>query len=131
MTQQSPPVTTSPPRRLKVLFVCSMNKQRSATAGHIYRNDPRVEVRSAGVRANANRRISENDLRWADIVFAMEREHKLAITTRFGDTPGLTLPPIDILDIPDEFEFMDPTLIETLRTMLDPEIDRLIAGTRR
>ena len=125
------------PRRLRVLFVCAMNKRRSATAGRVYRNDPRVEARSAGVRANARRRVSENDLRWADIVFVMERSHKLAITTRFGDTPGLTLPPIDVLDIPDEFEFMDPNLIEILETMLDPEIDcrvsknrMLIAGAR-
>ena len=39
------------PNRLKVLFVCAMNKQRSVTAERIYRNDARVEVRSAGVRA--------------------------------------------------------------------------------
>ena len=104
-----------------------MNKQRSATAERIYRNDPRIEARSAGVRANANRRVAENDLRWADIVFVMEREHKLAITTRFDGNPGLALPPIDVLDIPDEFEFMDPSLAEMLKTMLDPEIDRLIS----
>lgn len=119
-----------PPRRLKILFVCAMNKRRSATAERIYRNDPRIEARSAGVRANANRRVSENDLRWADIVFVMEREHKLAITTRFDGNPGLALPPIDVLDIPDEFEFMDPSLAEMLKTMLDPEIDRLIASQK-
>lgn len=117
----------APARRLKILFVCAMNKQRSATAECIYRNDPRIEARSAGVRVNARHRISENDLRWADLVFVMEREHKLAITTRFDDTPGLTLPPIDVLDIPDEFQFMDPNLIEMLKTMLDPEIDCLIS----
>lgn len=112
--------------RLKILFVCAMNKQRSATAERIYLNDPRVEVRSAGVRADAKRRIAEKDLRWADVIFVMEREHKLAITTRFDDVSDLTLPPIDVLNIPDDFEFMDPVLIEMLKTMLDPEIDYLI-----
>jgi protein-tyrosine phosphatase len=111
-------------RRLKVLFICAVNKQRSATAEQIYRNDPRLEVRSAGVRAGANRRVSEADLRWADIVFAMEQEHKRWMQTRFR---GLDLPPIDVLEIPDEFEYMDPALQEMLHLMLDPTIDALLA----
>lgn len=101
-----------------------MNKQRSVTAERLYRNDARVEVRSAGVRAGANRRVSEADLRWADVVFVMEREHKSWIAKRFE---GLTLPRIDVLEIPDEFELMDPALVEMLRLMLDPEIDLLVA----
>jgi predicted protein tyrosine phosphatase len=112
------------PRRLRVLFVCAMNKQRSATAEQIYRNDPRLEVRSAGVRSGANRRVSEADLRWADVVLAMERAHKRWITTRFEN---LDLPRIDVLEIPDDFEYMDPALQETLHLMLDPEFDHLIA----
>jgi len=112
-------------RRLKVLFVCAMNKQRSATAEQIYRNDARLEVRSAGVRSGANRRVSEADLRWADVVFAMEQEHKLWMTKRFE---GLDLPRIDVLEIPDDFEFMDPDLVEMLRLMLDPELDYLLAS---
>jgi predicted protein tyrosine phosphatase len=108
--------------RLKVLFVCAMNKQRSVTAERLYRNDPRVAVRSAGVRSDAARRVGEGDLRWADVVFAMEREHKQWIAMRFE---GMRLPPIEVLDIPDEYEVMDPQLQEQLRAMLDPEIDRL------
>jgi len=116
-------------RRLKVLFVCAMNKQRSATAEQIYRNDARLEVRSAGVRSGANRRVSENDLRWADIVYVMEREHKLWIATRFEE---LELPPIDVLDIPDDFEYMDPELQEMLKLMLDPDLAfRLAADDSR
>jgi protein-tyrosine phosphatase len=53
-----------------------MNKQRSVTAERLYKNDARLEVRSAGVRTGANRRISESDLNWADIVFVLEQEHK-------------------------------------------------------
>jgi protein-tyrosine phosphatase len=114
-------------RRLKVLFVCAMNKQRSATAEQMYRNDSRLEVRSAGVRVGANRRVSEADLRWADVVFAMEHEHKLWIATRFE---GLDLPRIDVLEIPDDFEYMDPQLQEMLRMMLDPEFEHLL-GTMK
>ena len=112
-------------RRLKLLFVCAMNKRRSVTAEQLYRNDTRVEVRSAGVRSGASRRVSEKDLRWADVVFVMERDHKRRIATQFE---GLELPRVDVLDIPDEFELMAPALIEMLRLMLDPEIDHLLAS---
>ena len=109
--------------RLKILFVCAMNKQRSATAERLYRNDARLDVRSAGVNSEAKRRVSEVDLQWADVVFVMEREHKTWIRTHFK---SLALPRIDVLDIPDEFEFMDEGLQEMLRMMLDPEIDFIL-----
>jgi protein-tyrosine phosphatase len=110
-------------RRLKVLFVCAMNKQRSVTAERMYRNDPRLEVRSAGVRSEAKRRVSEADLKWADVVFVMEREQKARIAEQFG---SLELPQIDVLDVPDEFAVMDPQLQEMLRAVLDPELDYLV-----
>jgi len=106
-------------RRLRILFVCAMNKERSVTAERMYRNDARLEVRSAGVRSEANRRVSEADLKWADVVFVMEREHKQWITMRFED---LELPRIDV---PDDFEVMDSQLQETLKSLLDPEIEHL------
>ena len=109
---------------LKILFVCAMNKERSVTAERLYRNDARLAVRSAGVRAGASRRVSEEDLNWADVVFVMEREHQQWITMRFE---GLSLPRIDVLDIPDEFKVMDPRLQEMLKLMLDPEIEHLVA----
>ncbi|BET68432.1 low molecular weight protein tyrosine phosphatase family protein [Opitutales bacterium ASA1] len=108
-------------RRLRVLFVCAMNRQRSVTAERLYRNDPRLEVRSAGVRTGAVRRISEGDLRWADVVYVMESDQKRRIQTEFRD---LELPMIEVLEIPDVFAVMDPELIEILRATLDPEIEQ-------
>ena len=102
-----------------------MNKQRSVTAEQLYRNDARLEVRSAGVRSDANRRVSDSDLQWADVVFCMEREHKVWLATRFE---GLDLPRIEVLDIPDEYECMDPHLQEMLRMMLDPEFEALLSS---
>lgn len=34
-------------QRLKILFVCTINRMRSATAHTVYRDDERFEVRSA------------------------------------------------------------------------------------
>lgn len=109
--------------RLKILFICAMNKRRSVTAERLYRNDVRLEVRSAGVRSEAKRRVSEADLRWADVVFVMEREHQLWISMRFEE---MDLPAINVLDIPDDFEAMDPKLQTILRSLLDPAITPLI-----
>lgn len=112
-----------PDPRLRVLFVCAMNKQRSVTAERLYSNDARLEVRSAGVRTEAQRRVSEADLKWADVVFVMEREHKRWITSRFNE---LDLPLIDVLEVPDDFGVMDPELQKILRSLLDAEIAHLV-----
>jgi predicted protein tyrosine phosphatase len=101
-----------------------MNKERSVTAERLYRNDPRLEVRSAGVRSEAKRRINKKDLVWADVVYVMENEHKLWITMRFHE---LELPKIEVLDIPDEFGVMDPELQEILKSLLDPEFEHLLS----
>lgn len=108
--------------KLKVLFVCALNQWRSPTAEVLYRDDARLEVRSAGIRQGAKRRISENDLHWANVIFVMEREHKQWIQEHFRDT---ALPPIQVLDIPDDLEYMNPELQRLLRLAIDPEIDAL------
>ena len=40
--------------KLKLLFVCTVNRMRSATAHRIYENDNRFEVKSAGTDKTAN-----------------------------------------------------------------------------
>lgn len=89
----------------------------------LYRNDPRLEVRSAGVRAEAQRRIGASDITWADVIFVMEPGHKKWIVERFRDT---TLPPIITLDIPDDFVAHDPELQSLLRASVGPELERLL-----
>ena len=110
--------------RLKVLFVCARNRWRSPTAEHLYRQDSRLEVRSAGIRSAAQRRVSAADLRWADVVFVMEREQKRWIGEWFRDED---LPSIISLKIPDDLTYMHPQLIEALRQAIEPELAQLFA----
>jgi predicted protein tyrosine phosphatase len=105
--------------RMKVLFLCAMNRRRSLTAEHLYRNDPRIEVRSAGLRTDARRRATESDLAWADVVFVMERAHLRRLREDF---PDLDLSPVEVLDIPDDFEYMEPALQEVLRLTVEPDL---------
>jgi predicted protein tyrosine phosphatase len=108
--------------KLKILFVCGRNKWRSPTAEKIYRNDPRIEVRSAGTSEKSPHPISSLDLLWADLVLVMENKHKSRISESFRD---ISLPPIKSLDIPDEYKYMDEELIELIKTGVEHHIKLL------
>lgn len=105
-----------------------MNRQRSATAGRIYRSDARLEIRSAGVRADAMNRVSEADVTWANVIFTMETEHKTWIENRFE---GLDIPTIHVLGIPDEFEKMDLRLKLLLRSSIEPLLRRHLENPKK
>ncbi len=104
--------------RLRLLFVCSRNQWRSPTAEAIWRKDPRVEVRSAGTSPRARRRVSAADLRWADLILVMEDKHEDRLRADFGAL--LARKAVQVLDIPDEFKYMDPALVEQLRASVEP-----------
>ncbi len=97
--------------RPNILVICGRNKKRSRTAEHIFKNDYRFNIRSAGLSAKSDRKISENDLKWADLVFVMETGHRAKI---WGLYRHLELPEIEVLNIADDYEFMDDELIEIL-----------------
>ena len=97
---------------VNLLFVCSRNKWRSPTAEAIYRHDSRVNVRSAGTSSSARRRISEKDLDWADLILVMENKHKKAIANQYR---YLDLPPIIVLDIPDDYQYMSHELVKMIQ----------------
>ena len=102
----------------RLLFLCSRNQWRSPTAEAVYQNDPRVEVRSAGVSASARQRVTEKLLRWADRVLVMEHAHKRRLREQF---PAIAHDlRIEVLDIPDDYPFMDPELITLIRERVEP-----------
>ncbi len=102
----------------RLLFLCSRNQWRSPTAEVVYQNDPRVEVRSAGVSTAARRRVTEKLLLWADRVLVMEHEHKQRLREQFPDLFHDLR--IDVLDIPDDYPFMDPELVALIRERVEP-----------
>jgi predicted protein tyrosine phosphatase len=106
---------------MRLLFLCSRNQWRSPTAEAVYQNDPRVEVRSAGVSASARRKVTQKLLLWADVVLVMEPEHKRRVREEFsGIADDLR---IEVLDIPDDYEFMDPELVSLIRERTEPWIE--------
>jgi predicted protein tyrosine phosphatase len=98
--------------RRNILFICSRNRWRSPTAEQIWRKHPLISVRSAGTSPSARRKVSEDDVRWAEVIFAMEEKHKSRLVAEF--TSLIKNKPVHVLDIPDEYKYMDPELVEQL-----------------
>lgn len=105
---------------MKLLFICSRNQWRSPTAEAVYQNDPRVQVRSAGTSTAARTRVSEKLLRWADLVCVMEFKHKRRLQDHFPEVARDLN--IEVLDIPDDFQFMDPELVALIQDRVEPLI---------
>jgi protein-tyrosine phosphatase len=103
--------TINNPTKQKILFVCGRGKKRSPTAASIFRKDPNLSIRFGGISKQSKHQISKDDVLWADVIFVMEAKHKDWIIDNFR---GLKLPRIEILDIADEYEYMDEELVELL-----------------
>jgi predicted protein tyrosine phosphatase len=102
------------PQAMNILFLCSKNQWRSPTAEQVWRRHPGLSVRSAGTSPNARHPVSSADVAWADVIFAMEEKHKSRLLTEHRNV--VTGKTIHVLDIPDDYRYMDPELVEQLRT---------------
>jgi len=97
-----------------LLFICSKNQWRSPTAESLFKNHPTHTARSAGTNNNARIRVNQKMIDWADVLFVMERKHRDIIRERFN----ISNQPVIILEIPDDYQFGDPELIEILKISL-------------
>jgi predicted protein tyrosine phosphatase len=98
------------PRRL--LFVCRLNRCRSATAERLFAKRTDLDVRSAGTAEDALVRVNVNMLEWADVIFIMDAEQRHWLEHAFTGHPALAR--VVCLDIPDDFTFLQPELVELL-----------------
>ena len=99
--------------RQRVLFVCSQNVMRSATAEALYRGEPDLEVASAGTNDDAVSPVSEEVLEWAEIVVVMESHHRRKLQDRFR--AAVRGKRVVVLGVPDHFGLMEPALVAALR----------------
>jgi predicted protein tyrosine phosphatase len=96
-----------------VLFICSQNRLRSPTAEQVFASWSGLETCSAGLNHDAENPVTPELLSWADIIFVMERAHRSRLSAKFK--PYLGKKRVICLEIPDEFEFMDPDLVRLLK----------------
>jgi protein-tyrosine phosphatase len=107
---------------VNLLFVCSRNKWRSATAEIIYKSSADHRVRSGGTEPSAVVKVSAKDILWADLIFAMEKKHKQRLVEKFPEETQSKK--IVVLDIEDNYEFMDEELIENIKASVEPYLSK-------
>lgn len=103
---------------MNILFVCSRNIWRSPTAEAIYKHRQDHKVTSAGTAPSAKIRVSAKMILWADIIFVMEKKHKQRLLDNFPNEMANKV--VVILDIEDEYQFMDKELISMITLSVDP-----------
>lgn len=113
-------------KKLKLLFVCTVNRMRSATAHKIFEADPRFEVKSAGTDKSAAIVLTPELLEWADAVIVMEKHHRAYIRAKHAKYYNTKK--IVCLYIPDDYDFMQPELIATLENKVEDVYRRGLLG---
>ena len=72
-----------------------------------------IHTRSAGTSRHAKHTLTVKDIAWANMIFVMEHKHKTWIKEKFHKE--LLHKKIIVLDIPDDYQYMDEDLIEILK----------------
>lgn len=96
----------------RALFICTQNRLRSPTAETIFAAWPDVETDSAGLGNDADVPLSPEQIEWANIIFVMEKAHRNRLSAKFKR--HLNGKRVICLDIPDDYDFMQPELIKLL-----------------
>jgi predicted protein tyrosine phosphatase len=108
------------PKSKHILFICSANRLRSPTAEAIFSDWPGIEVASAGLDQRASVVMDPEMVEWADTIFVMEKAHRSKLSLNFR--PQLKNQKIICLNIPDDYDFMQPELIKLLRVRVTPHL---------
>ena len=103
---------------MNYLFICSRNQWRSPTAERVFAVGYGIATRSAGTSKHAKHTISSKDIAWADLIFVMEQKHKQNIKEKFPQL--LQHKKVIVLDIPDDYHYMDEVLVELLYEVMQP-----------
>jgi predicted protein tyrosine phosphatase len=102
----------------RVLFLCSRNRLRSPTAEQVFAAWPHLETDSAGLAADADTPLSVEQLEWAELIMVMEPAHRRRLLMQHRDR--LKGKRVVVLGIRDEYDFMQPELIELLLRKAGP-----------
>ena len=99
---------------MNLLFICTANRLRSPTAEAVFSEYRGVEAIGAGTDIEAVTPISGELIEWADVIFVMERSHRNKVSKKFKTQ--LKGKRLVVLDIPDDYDCMDPQLVQILKT---------------
>jgi predicted protein tyrosine phosphatase len=116
--------------REHLLFVCSRNQWRSPTAAALFKNSQLYVAKSAGTSDKARIKLTANLINWADQIFVMEKRHAAIIRQNYPDL--IADRSIITLQISDDYQYMDPELIEILESRLAEylNLDGIVSADR-
>lgn len=103
---------------LRLLFVCSAGLLRSPTGANLFAKKG-YNTRSAGSSPYALIPLSANLIAWADAIFFVNEENFLEAIDTFDQHNKFSNELKEkavVLDIPDNFEYNHPTLVQLLDT---------------
>jgi predicted protein tyrosine phosphatase len=107
---------------MNLLFVCSENRLRSPTAEEVFSEYENVNAIGCGTNADAETPLSGDLVEWADVILVMEKSHKNKVSKRYKEL--LTGKRLVCLDIPDNYDRMQPELVRLLKVKV-PKYVRL------
>lgn len=97
---------------MNLLFVCSENRLRSPTGEEVYSQYAGINAIGAGTNSDAETVVSGDLIQWADVIFVMEKSHRNKVSKKFRAL--LKDKRLICLDIPDNYDRMDPELVRLL-----------------
>ena len=106
----------------KILFVCTQNQVRSLTAEHLFNGRNGCQTASAGTSGVARVKLTENLIRWADLVVYMDSNHQ-----EFGEEvfpEALAEKRTVCLRIPDLYYYGETELKNILEDRMKPYFQR-------
>lgn len=77
-----------------------------------------LEVDSAGLNHDAVVPLSPEQLEWADLIVVMEKGHQNRLNRKFSR--HLRGKKVVVLNIPDNYDYMEPALVSLLKTRCAP-----------
>ena len=112
---------------MRMQFVCARNRLRSPTAERVFAAVAGVEAESAGVAPDAENPVTPEQITWADVILVMEPAHRAKLSRLFP--AALRGKRIVCLDVPDDYDYMDPELVRLLRERVGRAIPALATDT--
>ncbi|WP_251101488.1 low molecular weight protein tyrosine phosphatase family protein [Shewanella algae] len=86
---------------------------RSPTGEEVFSAFEGIYAIGAGTNADADTVVSGDLIQWADFIFVMEKSHKTKVAKKFKEL--LKGKKLVCLDIPDNYQRMDPALMTLLK----------------
>jgi len=108
---------------MNLLFVCSENRLRSPTGEEVFSSYDGVDAIGCGTNADSATPVSGDLIEWADVIFVMEQSHKNKVSKKFQALLKTTK--VICLDIPDNYQRMDPALVRVLEHKVLNHLPRL------